>query len=33
MDQPAANIHDDSSHRSAKEKPGLLAEAGLMKPD
>jgi len=28
MEQAITNIHADSSHRTAKEKPGLLAEVG-----
>ena len=30
MEQAASNIHADSGDRTAKEKPGLLAEAGLI---
>ncbi len=31
MEQAIANIHADSSDRTAKEKPGLLAETGLLR--
>jgi hypothetical protein len=32
MEQASTNIHADFGDRTAKEKPGLLAEAGLMQP-
>ena len=31
MEQASTNIHADFYDRTAKEKPGLLAEAGLIK--
>jgi len=33
MEQASPNIYADFHDRTAKEKPGLLAETGLFKPD
>ncbi|CAN5219970.1 hypothetical protein BH10PSE10_BH10PSE10_26050 [soil metagenome] len=32
MEQPVPDFHADSGDRTAKEKHGLLAEAGLVEP-